>query len=186
MTKSFVLFTLLSPFLKCTNLKSYGRMCLIVSKKFKQVKPEKGSEYSGKAERGASEFWENKRRVHKGSREHGGKRERRSRAPGIGNKEKGAGKRAGRGCESIHTEREGPCFSLENLCVLCISVRSVAPFCASIAAHDQNLLRPLYPSSSFFRNCPVYESSTCATSSGVPSAMINPPSSPPSGPRSTI
>ena len=36
------------------------------------------------------------------------------------------------------------------------------------------------------RNCPVNDSSVSATCSGVPVAMISPPASPPSGPRSTI
>jgi len=34
------------------------------------------------------------------------------------------------------------------------------------------------------RNLPVYDASTAATSSGVPTATISPPASPPSGPRS--
>src|SRR3990170_9049293 len=36
------------------------------------------------------------------------------------------------------------------------------------------------------RYCPVDDSSTSATSSGVPVAITSPPSSPPPGPRSTI
>lgn len=36
----------------------------------------------------------------------------------------------------------------------------------------------------FLRNCPVYDFSHAATSSGVPSQTISPPLSPPSGPRS--
>ena len=62
------------------------------------------------------------------------------------------------------------------------------------AEHDQHraLALPVHAgdaqrarSSSGRRNCPVYDSSTAATSSGVPDAMISPPASPPSGPRST-
>jgi hypothetical protein len=35
-----------------------------------------------------------------------------------------------------------------------------------------------------FKYCPVYDSATCATCSGVPSANRRPPAAPPSGPRS--
>ncbi len=38
----------------------------------------------------------------------------------------------------------------------------------------------------FFKYCPVYEALTLATCSGVPLAIIRPPASPPSGPRSII
>lgn len=38
----------------------------------------------------------------------------------------------------------------------------------------------------FLRNCPVYDSLTFATVSGVPQATIVPPPLPPSGPRSMI
>src|SRR5438132_1356896 len=53
-------------------------------------------------------------------------------------------------------------------------------------AHGQ--ARPFLPlsfGSTSARNLPVYEPGVCATASGVPSATISPPSSPPSGPRST-
>src|SRR5205807_954390 len=53
-------------------------------------------------------------------------------------------------------------------------------------AHGQ--ARPFLPSSfgsTSARNLPVYEPGVWATTSGVPSATISPPSSPPSGPRST-
>ena len=42
------------------------------------------------------------------------------------------------------------------------------------------------PYNIFFKNWPVYDSLTLATSSGVPVATILPPISPPSGPKSII
>lgn len=47
-------------------------------------------------------------------------------------------------------------------------------------------LAEIEPRTFSFNNCPVYDSSTSATCSGVPSATISPPASPPSGPRSMI
>src|SRR5207302_8562810 len=41
-----------------------------------------------------------------------------------------------------------------------------------------------FPGSTWRRYCPVNDSSTSATSSGVPVAITSPPASPPSGPRS--
>src|SRR5712664_1148926 len=54
-------------------------------------------------------------------------------------------------------------------------------------APKQDQARPFLPLSfgrTSARNLPVYEPGVCATASGVPSATISPPSSPPSGPRS--
>ncbi len=59
-------------------------------------------------------------------------------------------------------------------------------YTAFLAIHLFQTPAPTLPFSTFFRNLPVWDSFTSATSSGVPFATIVPPLFPPSGPRSIM
>ena len=61
----------------------------------------------------------------------------------------------------------------------CRSISHEISFLQFFAACRFPMIHHLLRSSIFFRNCPVYEASQCATSSGAPSATICPPRNPP-------